>query len=133
LNGEVAPPPVDVEGVIGVNTNGDGLGPVVSFVVVVVGPGVFEKLKGNADLSVAGVGVDDVVLVVVGNALTGVVVVPKTVPFLNGLGPGLEASCFGAASEKIPVEEPEVVGVAGVIDGKATFGSGLFAPKLNRG
>lgn len=137
LNGEGPPPPVDVEGVTGVNTNGDGLEPVVSFVVVVLVLGVFEKLKGNVGLSVAVAGVDGAVVVVVGNALTGVVVVPNTVPFLSGLGPGLEVSCLGAAGEKIPVEVLGVAVVVEVMDGKATFGSvppaGLFAPKLSRG
>lgn len=135
LNGEVTPPPVDVEGVTGVNVNGDGLGPVPSFVVVVVVPGVFEKLKENAGLSVAGAGVDGVV--VVGNVLAGVDIGSNALPFLNGLGPGLEVSCFGARDEKILGEVPVVAGVVNVVDGKATFGSdppaGLFTPKFSRG
>ena len=105
--------------------------PVVSFVVVFVVPGVLDKLKENVGLSVAVAGVDDVV----GNALTGVVVVPNT--FLSGLGPGLEVSCLGAASEKIPGGMPVVAGVVEVTEGKATFGSappaGLFVPELNCG
>jgi hypothetical protein len=104
-------------------------------VVVVVVPGVFEKLYGNVCLSVAGV--DNVVVVVVGNALTGIVVAPNTVSFLNGLGPGLEVSCLGAVSEKTPGEVPVVAEVVELMDGKTTFGSvppaGLFALKLNRG
>lgn len=135
LNGEAGPPPVDVDGVTGVNTNGDDLEPVVWFVAVAVFvvPGVFEKLKENVGLSMAGAESDVVVVAVVatGNALTGVVVAPNTLPFLNGLGPGLEVSCFGGASEK--GEVPVVAGVVEeVLEGKATFGSvGLFAAKLN--
>ena len=139
LNGEVAPPPVEVEGVTGVNMNWEGgLELVVSFVVVAV-LGVFAKLKENVGLSLAGAGVDgvEVVVVVVGNALTGVVVGPNTLPFLSGLGSGFEASCLGAASEKTPGELPVVTGVAGLVEGKATFGSdppaGLFVAKLNWG
>lgn len=103
-------------------------------------PGVLGLPKKSAGLSVAGAGVDNVVVVVVavvGNTLTGAVVVPNTVPFLNGLGPGLEASCLGAASEKILGEVLVVAGVVEVVDGKATLESvppaGLFTPKLNRG
>ena len=127
LNGEVTPPPVDVEGVTGVNTNGAGLEPVASFVVVVVVP---EKSKGTAGLSVTGVGLDGVV--VIENALTGVDVVPNALPFLRGLGPGLEVSCLGVEDGKIPGEVP----VIAEVDGKESFRSdppaGLFAPKLNR-
>ena len=79
---------------------------------------------------------DDVVPVVVGNALTGVGVVPNTVAFLNGLGLGLKASSLGAVSAKILGGVLVVAGVVGVMDGKATFGStpptGLFVPKPNR-
>lgn len=134
LNGEAAPPPVDVEGVTGVNINGDAFEPVVSFVVVVLG--VFGKLKENVGLSVAGTGVGRVVEVevVMGNALVGVVVAPNTLPFLNGLGPGLEVSSLEGVNEKTPGEVPVV---AGVVDGKATLGSdapgGLFVVKLNEG
>lgn len=131
MNGEGPPPPVDVEGVTGVNTNGDAFEPVVSFVVIVLG--VFEKLKENVGLSVAGTGVGSVVEVevVTGNALVGVVVVaPNTLPFLNGLGPGLEVSSFEGVNEKAPGEVP-------VVDGKVTLGSdppgGLFVVKLNEG
>lgn len=65
-NGDAVPPPVDVEGVTGVNTNGDCLEPVVPFVVVVevVVPGVSGTLKENVCLFVAGAGLDDVVVVV---------------------------------------------------------------------
>lgn len=136
LNGEGPPPPVDVEGVTGVNTNEDAFEPVVSFVVMVLG--VFGKLKENAGLSVAGVGVSSVVEaeVVIGNALVGTVVVvaPNTLPFLNGLGPGLEVSGLVVGNEKTPDEVPLVVEV---VEGKVTFGSdppgGLFVGKLNEG
>jgi len=132
-NGEATSPPVDIEGVTGVNTNWGGLGPVVSFAVVV--PGVFGGLKENIGLSVAGAGADDVVVVAVENALTGIVGIPNTVPFLSGLGPGLGVSCLGVASEKTPGEVPVVTGVVEFVDGKATFESvpptGLFAAKLN--
>jgi len=66
-NGDAVPPPVDVEGVTGVNTNGDCLGPVIPSVVVVEVvevPGVLETLKENVCLFVAGAGVDGVVVVV---------------------------------------------------------------------
>lgn len=136
LNGEGTPPPADVEGVTGVKTNWVGLGFVVSVVAVVVVavPEVLGKLKENVGLSVAGVGVgvDAVTVVVAGNALTGVVVAPNTLPFLKGLGPGLETSCLGAAKEKTPGEVPVVTGV---VEGKATFWSdpaaGLFPGKAN--
>ena len=78
LNGDAGPPPVDVEGVTGVNTNGDGLEPVVPLVEVVVA-GVLETLKENAGLFVAGAGVD----CVVPNALIGVDVVPNALPFVD--------------------------------------------------
>lgn len=124
LNGDPVPPPVDVEGVTGVNTNAEGLEPVVPFVVV----------EGNVGLFIAGAGVDCVVVVVVPNALTGVDVVPNTLPFASGLGPGLEASCLGAANGCVPVEVPGVVEVEG---GKVVHESdpptGLFAAKLNGG
>jgi len=70
LNGEVTPPPVDVEGVTGVNTNAEGLEPVVPFVagVVVVEvvevPGVLETLKENDGLFVTGPETDAVVVLV---------------------------------------------------------------------
>lgn len=90
MNGEAGPPPVDVEGVTGVNINGDDLAPVVWFVAVVVFvvPEATGRLKENAGLSMAEGGFDAVV-VAAGNALTGVVVAPNTLPFLSGLGPGL--------------------------------------------
>jgi len=85
-------------------------------------------LKGNVGLFVAGV--DGVVVEVVPNALTGVDVIPNALPFVNGLGPGLEASWLGAADEKMPCEVPVFA------DGKAAFRSdpptGLL-PKLNSG
>ena len=116
----------------GVNTNWDDLEPVVSFVVVV--PGAFGGLKENVGLSVAGAGVDGVVAVVVENTLTGAGVVPNTVPFLSGLGPGLEVSCLTVASEKALGEVPVPTAVFKVVGGKATFRSvpptGLFPPKL---
>ena len=138
LNGDPAPPPVDVEGVTGVNTNVGGLGFVVPFVVVevVVVPGVLEKPKEGIGLFVAGVGVGCVV-VVVPNALTGVDVVPNTLPFVNGLGPGLGASCLGGANENIPGEVLVVTGVVEFEDGKVTFESdppaGLLAVKFKKG
>ena len=133
LNGELAPPPVDVEGVTGVNTNVGGLGPVGPFVFVVVEavvvPGVLET-KGDVGLFVAGAGVG--VMVLEPNALTGVDVVPNTLPFVSGLGPGLEASCFGA-SENTPGDVPLV----GFKDGKVTFESdpppGLLTATLKWG
>ena len=135
LNGDAAPPPVDVEGVTGVNVNTGGFEPVVPFVVAVVVPGVLGALKGNVGLFVAGAGVGGVV-VVVPNALTGVDVIPNALPFVNGLGPSLEASCLGAAVKNMPCEAPVFAGMVEFADGKATFGSdpptGLF-PKLNNG
>ena len=96
-------------------------------------------MKGNVGLFVAGAGVDGVVavvVVVVPNALTGVDVIPNALPFVNGLGPGLDASCLGAAVENMPCEAPVFAGMVEFADGKATFGSdpptGLF-PKLNGG
>lgn len=65
-NGDAVPPPVDVEGVTGVNTNAGCLEPVVPFVVVVdvvEVPGVLETPKENVCLFVAGAGVDVVVVV----------------------------------------------------------------------
>jgi len=128
LNGDAVPPPVDVEGVGGVNTNTGCLEPVVSFVAVVEG-----VLEGNS-VFVAGAGVDGVV----SNALTGADVVPNTLPFVSGLRPGLEESCLGAANGNTPCEPPPVVvGVVELVDGKASFGSGppagLFAEKPNEG
>jgi hypothetical protein len=124
LNGDLAPPPVDGKWVTGVNTNAEGLEPVVPFVVV----------EGNVGLFIVGAGVDCAVVVFVPNALTGVDVVPNTLPFASGLGPGLEASCLGAANGCAPVEVP---GVVEVEDGKAVHESdppaGLFAAKLNGG
>ena len=132
LNGEVAPSPVDVEGVTEVNTNWDDLEPVVSFVVVV--PKVFGELKENIGLPVAGAGMDGVVAVVVENALTGADVVPKRNPFLCGLGSGFEVSCLSVANKKAPGEVPVATAVFKVEGGKATFRSvpptGLFQPKL---
>lgn len=129
LNGDAVPPPVDVEGVTGVNVNTGGFEPVVPFVVFV--PGVLETLKGNAGLFVAGAGMDGVVP----NALTGVDVVPNALPFVIGLGPGLGACCSGAEDEKTPCEVPVFPGMVEFADGKAAFRSdpppGLFAPKLN--
>jgi len=131
LKGDPAPPPVDVEGVTGVNTNEGGLDAVVSFVVL----GVLGMPKENADLLVGGAGVDGVVVLL--NALTGVGVVPNALPFITGLGPGLEVSCLGAANENMPGEVPVVVEMVGFEDGKLTFKSdppvGLFVPKLNGG
>lgn len=135
LNGE-AVPPVDVEGVTGVNTN-VGLDPVESFEVdvAVVVLGVFGKPKENVGFSMAGAGLDVVVVACagIGNALTGDVVAPNTL-FLSGLGPGFPASCLGAASEKAG-EVPVVVGVEEVVDGKTALWSdapaGLFAARLN--
>ena len=49
-------------------------------------------------------GVDCVVVVGVLNALTDIDVVPNALPFVGGLGPGLESSCFGAANGCVPVE-----------------------------
>ena len=114
------------------NINGDAFEPVASFVVAVLG--VFEKLKENAGLSVAGAGLGSVVEVevVMGNALVGVVVAPNTLPFLKGLGPGLEVSSLEGVNEKTPGGVPVV---AEVVDGKVTLGSdppeGLFVAKLN--
>ena len=109
------------------NTNCVGLEPVASFVAVVVVP---EKLKEAAGFSVTGVGLDGVV--VIENALTGVGIVPNALPFLSGLGPGLEVSCLGVEDGKIPGEVP----VPEEVDGNESFRSeppdGLFAPKLNR-
>ena len=138
LNGDVVPPPVDVEGVTGVNTN---LGPVVPFVVVVVVVvavlGALETPKGNDGLFVAGAGMDGVIVVVVLNALTGVDVVPNVLPFVSGLEPGLGASCLGTANGSAPCEVPVSAGVVEFMEGKVAFGSdppaGLFAAKLNRG
>lgn len=136
LNGEAFPPPVDVEGVTGVNTNGDGLEPAVPLTVVVV-PGVLETPKANVGAFVAGAGVDDVVVVVVPNALTGVDVVPNALPLVSGPEPGLGASCLGAENTDKPCEVPVFAGVVEFVEGKATFGSdppvGLFAARLNRG
>jgi len=133
LNGDVAPPPVDVEGVTGVKTNGEGLKPVAPFVVEVVVAGGLGALKENVGLFVAGVGMDGVVP----NALTGVDVVPNALPFADRPGPGLKPSCLGALSENIPCEVPVVVGLVEFVDGKVTFWSdppaGLFAEKLNWG
>jgi len=94
LNGDPVPPPVDVEGVTGVNTNEDGLGATGSFVVLEVAVllGVLGMPKENGGLSVGGAGVDGVVVVVLLNALTGIGVVPNALPFISGLGPGLEVS-----------------------------------------
>lgn len=132
MNGDATPPPVDVDGVTGVNTNAGGLEPVVPFVVGVVVveavevPGVLEMLKENAGLFVTGPGGDVVVLLVGPNALTGVDVVPNALPFANGLGTGIEPSCLGAGNENAPCEVP----VFAFVGGKATFGSsppaGLF-------
>lgn len=140
LNGDVTPPPVDVEGVTGVNTNAGGLGPVVPFVVGVVVVEVVElpgTLKETAGLFVAGPGVDAVVVLVRLNALTGVDVVPNALPFVNGLGAGIEPSCLGAGNENPPCEVPGFTGVVEFVDGKATFGSdppaGLFRLKLKVG
>ena len=66
-NGDAVPPPVDVEGVTGVNTNEDCLEPVVPFVVVVEVvevPGVPETPKENVCLFVTGAGLDGVMVVV---------------------------------------------------------------------
>jgi len=132
-NGDPVPPPVDVEGVTGVNTNVGCLEPVVPFVVVV--PGVLGAPKGNTGLFVAGAG--GVMVVLVSNALTGVDVVPNALPFVSGLGPGLGASCLGAANGSMPCEVPVFAGVVEFVEGKAAFGSdppaGLFAAKLNGG
>lgn len=65
-NGDVVPPPVDVDGVTGVNTNPGCLEPVVPFVVIVEVvdvPGVLEASKENVCLFVAGAGVGGVVVV----------------------------------------------------------------------
>jgi hypothetical protein len=65
-NGDAAPPPVDVEGVTGVNTNVGCLELAVPFVVVVDvvdAPGVLETLKEIVCWSVAGAGVDDIAVV----------------------------------------------------------------------
>ena len=138
LNGDEGPPPVDVEGVTGVNTNAGGLEPLVPFVVteVVVVPGVLELPKENAGLFVAGAGVG-CVAVVVPNALTGVDVVPNAFPFVSGLGPGLKASCLGAGNENTFCEAPVVVGVVEFEGGRVTFESdppaGLLVAKLKRG
>jgi len=108
----------------------------VSFVVPEVVVGVLGTLKLNAGLF-AGAGVDVVVVVVPLNALTGADIVPNAVPFVRGVGPGLEASCFGAANENVLGEVPVVAGVVEFKDGKLTFKSdppaGLFAPRPNEG
>lgn len=139
LNGDAVPPPVDVEGVTGVNTNAGSLEPLVPFVVVVEVvevPGVLEVLKENVGLFIAGAGVDSVALEVVPKALTGVGVVPNALPFANGLGPGLEPSCLEAATGNVPCEVLVFVGVVESVGRKVTFESGppagLFAPKLKR-
>lgn len=143
MNGDVTPPPADVEGVTGVNTNAGGLEPVVPFVVgvvvveVVEVPGVLETLKENAGLFVTRPGVDAVVLLVGPNALTGVDVVPNALPFVNGLGVGIEPSCLGTGNENAPCEVPVFAGVVEFVDGNAAFGSdppaGLFRLKLKTG
>ena len=92
-------------GVAEVNTNVGGLEPVVLFTVA----------KENAGLFITGAGVDGVVALVVPNALKGVDVVLNTLPFVSGLGPGLEVSCLGATNRCVPVEVPRVVEVE---DGK---------------
>jgi hypothetical protein len=101
-------------------------------VVVVVMKGLLGTPKEDGWF-VAGAGVGGVVP----NALTGVDVVPNALPFVCGLGPGLEGSCLGAAKESVPCELPVVAGVVELVDGKVTFVSnpppGLFAVKLNRG
>lgn len=97
-------------------------------------PGVLEVAKENVGLFVAGAGVDGVA-VVVPNALTGVDVVPNALPFVSGLGPGLETSCLGAGNENKSGEVPAVAGVVEFEDGKVIFWSdpppGLL--KLKRG
>ena len=55
LNGDPAPPPVDIEGVTGVNMNAESLEPAVPFVVA----------EGNVGLFTTGAGVDCVVVAVV--------------------------------------------------------------------
>ena len=134
LNGDPGPAPVDVEGVGGVNTNAVGLVLVVPFVVtdVVVLPGVLDTPKDGIGLSIAGEGVSGVV-VAIPNALTGVDVVPKALPFVNGWEPGLGASCWGTTNGDTLGDAP----VVEFEDGKVTFESdppaGLFAAKLKVG
>lgn len=135
LNGDPVPNPVDGEGVTGVNVNADSLESLAPFVMLetVVVSGVLETPKEDMGLFVAGIGAG----CVVGNALTGADVIPNALPFANGLGPGLEASCLGAPNGNTPGEIPVVAGVLGPEDGKVTFGSdppaGLLAAKLKRG
>ena len=135
LNGDPGTTPVDVEGVTGVNTNADGLESVVPFVVmgVVVLPGVLETLKEDVGLFGTGAGVS----CIVGNALTGVDVIPKALPFIGWLGPGLGASCLGVPNGNTPGEIPAVAGLLGFEDGKVPFESdppaGLLAAKLKSG
>ena len=65
--GDAIPPPVDVEGVTGVNTNAGCLEPLIPFVVVVdvvEVPGVLGTPKENGVLFVTGTGVDAVVVLV---------------------------------------------------------------------
>jgi len=137
LNGDAVPPPIDVDGVTGVNMNWGGLGAVVSFVVleVILVSEVLEAGKENIGLSV-GAGAGVVMVVPLLNALTGVGVIPNALSFVNGLGPGLEVSCLGAGNENMPDEVPVVAEVLEFEDGRLTFKSdppaGLFAPKLNR-
>lgn len=129
LNGDAVPAPVDCEGVTGVNVNVGGLESVVPLVV----PWVLETSKEDAGLFVAGVGVS----CIVGNALTGVDVIPNTPPFGNGLGPGLGTSWFGAVNRDTPGEVPAAAGMLRFVDGKVAFESdppaGLLAAKLKRG
>jgi hypothetical protein len=99
---------------------------------VVVVPGVLETPKEVAGLSVAEAGVSGVVVAIL-NALTGVDVVPNALPFIGGLGPGLEVSCLGTTNWDMAGKAPLV----GFEDGKVTFGSdapvGLLAVKSKRG
>ena len=94
LNGDPVPPPIDVEGVTGVNTNEDGLDVAGLFVVLGVAMllGVLGMPKENGGLFVGGAGEDGIVVVVLLNALTGIGVVPNALPFISGPGPGLEVS-----------------------------------------
>ena len=132
LNGDPGTTPVDVEGVTGVNTNEGGLESVDPFMVIGVAV-LLETLKEDVGLFGAGAGVG----CVVGNALTGVDVIPKAPPFVDGPGPGLEVSCLKALNGDMPGGVPVVAGLLGFEDGKVTLESdppaGLLAAKLKSG
>ena len=63
-------------------------------------------LKESTGLFVVGVGVDSVAP----NAPAGANVVSNALPFVGGLGLGLEGSCPGASGGDIPSEVPVIVG-----------------------